>query len=350
MLYTTHTTARAIALLLPVIIIAAFQPARAQESAGQHMQDINKLEIALQEKYMSYMSTVAHSSSARKVEKRREDLIKSIQETIREAGRLRPYKGDASLRTTYLEYLRILHSVFKEDYHKIVDMEEIAEQSYDNMEAYLMAQEQAGDKLEAAALKLEPAYGAYAAAHAVRLTEPEKESKLSRKLRLTGEVNHYAHIIYLAFFKSHHQEGYLIKAMDAGDLNAVEQSRNTLKRYAEEGLAKLDTMKPFKGDGSLLNACRRVLEFHKAEADQKTAIAVDFLVKNDEFEKVKKAYEAKKSKTQADVDEYNRRVNELNAAVEQYNKNNQSMNQERSKAFDHWASTKKRFMDSHVPR
>ncbi|NJM24350.1 MAG: hypothetical protein HC859_01305 [Bacteroidia bacterium] len=349
MLYTTQTPTRAIALL-SVFLIFTLQSVRAQESAGQHMQDINKLEVALQEKYMTYMSTVAHSSSARKVEKRREELIKSIQETIREAARLRPYKGDASLRTTYLEYLKILQTVFKEDYHKIVDMEEIAEQSYDNMEAYLMAQEQAGDKLEAAALKLEPAYGTYAATHSVRLTEPEKESKLSRKLRLTGEVNHYSHIIYLIFFKSHHQEGYLIKAMDTGDLNAVEQSRNTLRRYAEEGLAKLDTMKPFKGDGSLLNACRRVLEFHRAEAGEKTAVAVDFLIKKDEFEKVRKVYEAKNSHTNADMDEYNLRVNELNAAVQEYNKNNQSMNQERSKAFDHWVNTKKRFMDSHVPR
>jgi hypothetical protein len=43
------------------------------------------------------MSEVAHGNRARKMEKRRNDLLNSINEAIRE-GKLRPYKGDASLR------------------------------------------------------------------------------------------------------------------------------------------------------------------------------------------------------------------------------------------------------------
>jgi hypothetical protein len=46
-----------------------------------------------------------------------------------------PWKGDRSFRDTTVAYLKLLYIVFNEDYGKIVNMEEIAEQSYDAMEA-----------------------------------------------------------------------------------------------------------------------------------------------------------------------------------------------------------------------
>ncbi len=60
------------------------------------------------------------------------------------------YNGNKALRDSAVSYLKILYSVFNEDYSKLVNMEEIAEQSYDAMEAYLLAQEKAGEKLDQA--------------------------------------------------------------------------------------------------------------------------------------------------------------------------------------------------------
>ena len=336
-----------------VLLSFASYSGYAQANPGSpvdHMTQLNEMELALQKKYLSYMSVVAHGNSARRQERKREDLIKSIQESIQQVGRIKPYKGDASLRNTYSDYLKLLLTVFKEDYHKIVDMEAIAEQSYDNMEAYLLAQEKASEKLGDAAEKIGPSYKEFAARHNVILTESDKESKLTKKLRLAGEVSVYYHKIYLVFFKSSHQEGYLIKAIESYDVNAIEQSRNTLSKYSIEGLNSLDSIKSFKGDASLVGSTRKVLEFYKQEAESIPAVT-DFLLKKDEFEKIKKAFDAKpqSKRTQQDIDNYNKSLTEVNNGINKFNKMMQDYNKNRSKQIENWNAASKHFMDSHIP-
>jgi len=46
-----------------------------------------------------------------------------------------PWKGDRSYRNSSVAYLKLVYHVFNEDYGKILNLEEIAEQSYDAMEA-----------------------------------------------------------------------------------------------------------------------------------------------------------------------------------------------------------------------
>src|SRR5688572_24943164 len=133
--------------LLIVLMLHDSLYAQPVEGPVAHMNLFNALEEDLSKKYLSYMSEVAHGRRARKMEKRRTDLLNSVSQAIYEGGKVRPYKGDVSLRDAYKTYWTVLLSIFKEDYHKIVDMEEVAEQSYDAMEAYLLTQEKAKEKL-----------------------------------------------------------------------------------------------------------------------------------------------------------------------------------------------------------
>lgn len=343
-------TKRTLVIVLFLSVSISRLHAQAAESPVDHMSYLGEREELLRKKYLSYMSEVAHGERARKMEKRRAELISSIQEVIREASRQRPYKGDVSLRNAFMEYWNILLHIFKEDYHKIVDMEEVAEQSYDMMEAYLLAQEKVDQKLDQAYQKIPPAFDAFAAKHNVTLTEGQ-QSKVSRKLEQVGLVNSYVNKLYLIYFKSAVQETNLGNALKANDINAVEQTKNALLKYAEEGLARLDTLKPYKGDGSLITACRKVLEFHKAEAEKKIPLMSDFLIKSDEFNKIKKSFDAKPAgkRTQADIDSYNKAVNDINKAVNEYNKNSEELYASRNKVVTNWNQTKKRFMDLHIP-
>src|SRR5689334_2069159 len=180
---------RPVLFLAVILYTALFQlsPAIAQpDSPVDHMSALSDREEMLSQKYMSYMSEVAHGGRARKMERRREELIKSIQESIREASKLKPYKGDASLRDAYKEYWNVLLSVFTQQYHKIVDMEEVAEQSYDKMEEYLLIQEKASETLDNAFDRVSAAYQAFADKHNVKLVEGQK-TKLSRKLEAAGK-------------------------------------------------------------------------------------------------------------------------------------------------------------------
>jgi hypothetical protein len=284
------------------------------------------------------------------MEKRRTDLLASIDLAIQEGGKLRPYKGDASLRSAFKEYWTVLLTIFKEDYHKIVDMEEVAERSFDAMEEYLLIQEKASEKLHEAHSKVGPAYEAFAARHNVRLTEGQT-TKLSERLNQAGQVNSYMNKVFLLFFKSNVQEELMLEALKNNDVNGVEQSKNSLSRFSAEGLARLDTMKAFKGDGSLITACRKVLEFLKDEAENKASYMTDFLMKKEEFEKIKKAFESKPAnrRTQDDINAFNQSIDDYNKAVNSFNKMSGELNTIREKAIGNWDTTRKKFMDEHVP-
>jgi hypothetical protein len=327
-------------------------PSRSQQPGTpvEYMDYFTSREDELSKNYLTYMSEVAHGRRARKLEKRRTELTASIRQALNDAGKIRPYKGDGSLRDVFKNYWDILLKVFNEDYHKIVDMEEISEQSYDNMEAYLLAQEKAGDVLDAAQNKIDPVFKTFAKNNNVNLID--KETKVTKKLRQVADVNNYYNKVFLIFFKSYKQEFYVMDAFNRKDINSTEQNRSTLARFAGEGLQKLDTMKSFKGDASIANACRKVLEFHKSEAEKNLQGLSDFLVKHDEYEKAKKGFDGKpqNKRTQADIDSYNKYVNEYNQAVIASNRNLSEINTASKKVLDVWESSRKRFMEQHVPK
>ena len=326
-------------------------PVSAQESPVDHMVFFTSREQMLSQKYLSYMSEVAHGNRARKLEKRRQEVIVSIRQSLNEANRLRPYKGDATLRDAFKAYWDLLLKVFNEDYHKIVNMEEIAEQSYDHMEAYLLAQEKASEVLAAAQERIQPVYTAFAEKHNVRLVDGG-ESRLDKRMRQVGLVNAYYNQVFLIFFKSYKQEAYVMEALNRKDVNGLEQNRGTLIRYADEGLRRLDTLEGFKGDGSLATACRKVLEFHKREGESQLPGVNDYLMKSDEFEKIKKAFDAKPAnrRTQDDIDAYNQAVEDINAAVNSSNQMLTAINNGRENVLNNWNVTRKRFMELHVPK
>ncbi|MBA4055087.1 MAG: hypothetical protein C0490_10270 [Marivirga sp.] len=339
-------------VVLSSLLILLLVGARAQtpQTASEYISFLGNRETELSQRYLSYMSESAHGNRARKLEKKRKELIAEISKSLGDASRLRPFNGDATLRDAYKHYWDILLKVFNEDYHKIVNMEEIAEQSYDNMEAYLLAQEKAGEVLHTAQSAVEPVFKTFAQKNNIRIVDTE--TRMSQKLRQVGEVNAYYHKLYLIFFKSFKQEVYVTESFNKKDINAVEQNRNTLVKFASEGLSKLDTMNAFKGDGSMITACRKVLEFHKSEAQNDIPVQSEFLIKSNEFEKIRKAFDAKPpaKRTQADVDNYNKAINEMNQVLTTSNKSITAINKNRETVMNNWESAANRFMETHVPR
>ncbi|HEY9047230.1 MAG TPA: hypothetical protein VIN08_15100 [Ohtaekwangia sp.] len=339
-----------LASILVLTLVSFVAAAQNFESAVEYMDFFSSRSQQLSENYLSYMSEFAHGKRARKLEKRRSELIASIRKALNDATRVKPFKGDATLRDAYKRYWDIELKVFNEDYHKIVDMEEIAEQSYDAMEAYLLAQDKASEVLALAQDQISPILKAFAISNKINLVDGG-DSKMSKKLQQVSAVSIYHRQVYLIFFKTYKQEGYATEAWNKKDINSLEQNRTTLIRFVDEGLARLDTMRAFQGDGSLVTACRKMLEFQKSEGEKDIPLQREFLVKSNEFEKIKKAFDSKPAdqRTSADVDQYNKAVNEMNASINASNKSLQSMSANQAKLLNNWNDTEKRFLDSHVP-
>jgi hypothetical protein len=319
------------------------------QSPVEYMESISKEFKDITTDMWDYTSAVAHGKSARKVENRRKDVLKSNLDAQNKIQKMQPYQGDKAFRDSVLSFLKMSYHVINYEYGKIVDMEAISEQSYDAMEAYLLAQEKAGEKLNEASEMLGREQKTFAANHNITLNETK--DKTTEKLESANQVFSYYNQLYLIFFKSFKQEAYMIDALNKNDVNALKQNTDALAKNSAEGLKKLDTVKAFKGDNSVKIAGKEMLTFYNNEATTKAPVIINFLVKKENFEKIKKAFESKSqsSRTKADVDEYNNAVSEMNKASNEYNAVNQELNNKRSALLNKWNDAVSKFMDKQDP-
>jgi hypothetical protein len=318
-------------------------------TAGGYLDHFNKTTEVMNQTYMNYLSAVSHGKRAKKVEKLRIKTLDAILTAKGEILGAPAFKGDRTYKEAMAEYIKLCYAVFNEDYRKIVDMEEIAEQSYDGMEAYLLAQKKAGEKLEEAGDKRKKAFAEFATKN--NITIVNQKDDLDMKMEKAGKVNDYYDKVYLIFFKSYRQDLYLTDAMNKSDLSAMEQSRNALETYATEGLQQLETVGSFESDARIMVACKQALQFYKQLASKKMEPVSNFIMANENFEKLKKTFEKMPSskRTQADVDNYNKAVNDINKGSAAYNKTNNEINKERNEMLKSWNEAVKDFMDDQMP-
>jgi hypothetical protein len=332
------------------IVIGTITYSHAQTATDPvaYMNKFTESERQINSQMLSYVSAIAHDKSPKKVDKQRIELISIISAARSKAAHSPDFEGDSNLRVSCYNYFNIAYIVAKEDYGKIVDMEEIADQSYDNMEAYLKAQEVANDKEHEAFEKVDREIRAFAATHHITLTEDN--SKESKQSEIVNEVTKYYNKVYLAFYKCNSNEKYLIKAIDKKDINGIEQNKNALLKNSIENLPKLDKIGQYQGDGSLIASSEKLLQFYKEEAKEKTPVLTAFLVKNDNFQKMKKDMDAKTNHTQEEVNKFNAAVKDINDAVVLYNKTNNELNQTRTRLINDMNGSMEAFMNKHIPR
>lgn len=320
------------------------------QTAGQYMETFSIEFKKIQQDMWDYTSSVSHGKSARKVEKRRLELIQTSNAALQKAKSQKGFNNSTRYRDSIVEFFRLNNLVLKEDYAKIVDMEAVAEESYDAMEAYLLARERANDKLQKSNEMVQREQKLFASQNSITLIEAEDD--LDKKMMIADQVYDTYNEVYLIFFKSFKQEVYLLDAMNRKDVNAIEQNRTALLSTAKEGLEKLKTVQPYKNDASMVEATKKILEFYIEEAQVETPKMIDYFMANENFEKVKKGFDAipEKKRTQSDIDQYNKAITDMNSAVNTFNKSNQLMNTLRGKHIDFWNKSAETFTSKHVPK
>jgi len=317
------------------------------DNPGEYLSAISKQRENVSKKFMAYVSASAHKKKEKKVEALRAKLLDEVQEAKMNISGLPSFKGDKGYRDSTVSFMKLYYNVLNEDYSKIVNMEEIAEQSYDAMEAYMMAQELVSKKLEEGNEKMRLATEAFAAKNNITLTKDNSE--LGEKMKQVHEVNKYHTEIYLIFFKPYKQESYLLEAVSKNNITGIEQNKSSLLHYAQEGLEKLKGIKPFQGDNALHTACKAVMNFYVKEVNEKMNTISDFYLIKERFETIKKEFEKKSSPSQAEVDAYNKSVKDINAASNVFNSTSQSLDGERRNVLKEWNNAVRAFFDEHTP-
>jgi hypothetical protein len=319
------------------------------QSPVQYMEKINVEFKKISEETWDYTRAVAHSKKARQIDGQRRQMLNANRNGLNKIKNMQPFNGDAAYRDSTVRYLELSYAVLNNDYAKIMDMEEISEQSYDAMEAYMMAQQIANDKMEAAFDIAVAANEEFAKKNNINLITAE--SKTAEKLEKASEVFKFYNQLYLVFYKPYKQEIYLIDAQGKGDINAMKQNQESLAKLSKDAKEKLKVIVPYRGNTTLKSACNDVMDFYIMEAETKVPMLVDFYLQKEKFDKLKTAMDKKgKNPTEAEVNEFNAAVNAYNKSSNDYNKINTELNNKRSNALDSWNNAVSRYLDKNVSK
>ena len=323
--------------------------AQTTDDAYNYYYSIGMEHYKISDDYMKYASAVAHGS-ARKAEKKRIDLLQTIAQAKQKVAAMNCFNGDCALRDSVVSYFNISLIVLSEDFQKILNLEEIAEQSYDRMEAYFLAKQLASDKMEEAGDRLEIVEDEFVAKNNIKVNE--QKSDLAKKIEQANKVNDHYNKVYLIYFKSYKQEAYLLDALNRKDYSSAEQNRNALEQTAKEGLGLLDTVTPYRNDRSLMVACKKALDFYNREATEKMKSCIDFMLLTENFEKMRKTFEAKEpmQRTKAEVDEYNNAVKEINSKSTSFNNTFNYLNQNRESTVNYWNQMSQAYLEKYIPK
>ena len=144
----------------------------------------------------------------------------------------------------------------------------------------------------------------------------------------------------------------MIRALSAGNISLVQQSRTALIQTSKEGLKSLDTIPSYKGDGTLEVALRNVLNFYQDEASNQIQSQLDFFLAKENFEKIKKVIDSKSkgTVTKEEADQYNAALAKYNASITSYNAKNVELNTKRSKVINDWNAAGDAFLNKQIPK
>lgn len=333
-----------------LLLISSTLMAQNFKTPVEYLEFINKEESAISKNMWKYTKTIAHSKSARKIDATRKNLVKTIQTAKNNISKLKDgYKGDIVYRDQVVNYLSVSEIIINEEYSKIVDMQEVAEQSYDFMEAYIMTRDLVNKKMDDEHELLVQGQKEFAKKYNITLTEGESE--LGKKMKISNEVFSYHTEFYLIFFKCNITDLMLSKAVEQKDIASIQQNASSLLLYAEEGLQKLVEKQPFKNDKTLLESTKKSMELYKKTATEYVPAVIDFLMFNTKFEEAKTSLERKKDneRTKEEIASYNQMVKDINKKINDYNKINTKFTQDKNNIINQWNATGDQFISRHVP-
>ena len=301
--------------------------------------------------YFDYINQVAHGKSAKKAEAKRQEVLTILKTSKTKISKVKAYNGKTTLRDSLISYLNLSYNVMANDYAKIMDMEAIAEQSYDLMEAYVTAQEIANQKINKGSEMVSAQVNAFAAENNITMAASTEDSK-DKILKIANSVMKFQSNLNLLLFRRSFQEQQMIQALSAGNISLVQQSRTALIQTSKDGLKSLDTIPSYKGDGTLEVALRNLLNFYQDEANNQIQSQLDFFLAKENFEKIKKVIDSKGkgTVTKEEADQYNAALAKYNGSINTYNTKNTELNTKRTKLINEWNAASNAFLDKQIPK
>ena len=331
-----------------ILLIAYTTHSQSFKNASEYLDFIATEQESVTKNMWKYTKAIAHSKNDRTINAKRNVLLKTVEKAIAKIENADGYDGE-DYKNQVLTYMRLNESLLNQDYAKIIDMKEVAEQSYDAMEAYVLARELADQKMEDAYNEYDTNFRLFATKHNISIVESETD--LGNKMKISNQVFNHYNELYLIYFKVSINEMYLIDALSKNDVGAIQQNANALSQTAKEGLEILKTVELYKNDKSIAEVTKDAFEFFIDEADNQVPQLTEFLILNEDFETIKNTLEKtpERKQTKEQIDTYNKKVKDINKAVDNYNKVNTQLNKDRQNVVNKLNTTNENFLAKHIP-
>lgn len=337
-------------ILIMFTIISPLSQVNAQKfkDAGAYADYIEEHQRKVKKDFLYYNYAVIHNKDKAVVAARGNSFIKTLKKTQKKISAMPAFEGDLSLRDSASSYLELYYNVLTQKYNKFLDTEEIIEQSLDIVEAVLLAEELAKNKLDNAKLNLEKTKEIFAVKHQIK---PLEKQETDLKFEETEILNDYFRTIYLIFLKSTRQEKLLWESLSKGNISVVEQKNYTLKKITEEGINQLKFIPAYKEDSTLLFACRTLLQFYQKESLAKIPFITDYIIKKERLERIDQAIVARNNpeENQNEMDLYNIAATEINDLSFDIDNDNLRLTAIRLQLSKNWFIESSKFLRRHTP-
>lgn len=336
-------------LFISVSVKAQDSSAVDKNAAVEYMKQIDANYTQLSVDMWEYMRAVAHSRNAGKIERKRQTLIQTSGLALDAVKGTKDFNGSLAYRDSVLSFLSISNKVLKEDYGRLVALEDHAGDSYQEMEDYMTAKDFASEKLEIASENLLNAQKMFCEEYGIELLE--NTSERAAKLKKAGEVFDYYNEFYMVFFKSNFQESLFIQVMKSKDVDSMKVAMGELFIYTQAGIALLANKDSYNGDMSVKAVTEELLFFYEEEALTHFPTFIKFYEDKAAFVKIKEELEKtpEDQRTQEMIDAYNAAGMALNEAVVKFNDLNKQLNFKRNELINKWNTVSGAFTDRNVP-
>ncbi|QJX48695.1 hypothetical protein HMJ29_17930 [Hymenobacter taeanensis] len=242
---------------------------------------------AMLKKNLRYISKAAHSDNEKKIDSKRQDLIKQTELSLNKVAKMPAFQDDKGFKEQTTEALYQLLKVYSEDYKAVDMLAATRTATVENMEQYFRLQEIAEAKMQVVNDSVDAAQKRFAQRHKMTISEDPEGKRLANYMRQVSEVNSYQHKVYLAQFRMEKASARLLDALNAQDAAAFEAARQQLVLDTQTATKELSAIAPFRGkDAQYRDAARNLVKFYGAFATNQATQMQGLMEHKDRLTKV----------------------------------------------------------------
>ncbi len=326
-------------LIISLIFCFAGGQVTAQNEALEYLEQISReYEQVVKAQWNYAQSAVEGLDYSREKQK----LITAMDRAIQRIKAIPPFSRDHSLRDSVLAYLNLNRKMIREDYTQLVDLQNLENKSYEELDDFLYAQENAYERLGELSVNLRKEEEKFAKKHGIRLVK--RDDKFARRLLEMNQLFSYYNKVYSQFYKAYSQELVVFKAVEEQEPEGIRRELERLREVSENGLEEIRKIGGYKGNRGLYEASLNSLNFYKREVDELQPV-LDYYQQLEKMEKMRK----ERREGKGDTEEYNQVVREINNTGENLNNINEALNRERVILLDEWNTISGSFLSEQLP-